>query len=121
MGARAYLVAHLAPLLPKTWKLVSTDRNLDVINRITVVLKLQEISRTAAAPRGALTSSWVATIITPKTLPEAAERDLDEAIIDLLLALDGIPQIRWTTASRVLWNAEHQAFDITLESFNAKD
>ena len=120
MTARDYVTAQLLPLLPKRWRLVHTDRNLDTLDRVTVILKLQEVTRTPATPQAGLTTTWTATIITPKQMLEPAELELDDAILDLILALDRIDQLRWTTATRVLYGDIYQAFDITFESLTTR-
>ena len=114
MAVRKHVVDIIRPLLPKAWKFVPQQQNLDVIDRVTVVLTLQDITPAPAAPRGALLAKYTLTLIEPKTDPARAEVALDDLILELLQSLAEVPNLVWTTAARAVFG-EHQAYDITLE------
>jgi hypothetical protein len=114
MAVRKYVVDSVKPLLPRSWRFIEQQQNLDVIDRVTVILMLQDIAPAPAAPRGALLARYTLTLIEPKTDPARAEAALDDLILDLVQALAGVPNLVWTTATRALFG-ENQAYDITLE------
>lgn len=120
---RQFVMDALAPLLPKKWKFVPVPRNLDTIDVPTLVLSLQSISRTASAPLGSRDVEYTLTIIEPKTDPLVAHMALDDLIVDLLGAIDDLPDLVWRTATAVTYGdtATNFAFDITLTTQYTKE
>jgi hypothetical protein len=114
MAVRSYVVKAIKPLLPRAWRFIEQQTNLDVIDRVTVILILQDISPAPAAPRGALLARYTLTLIEPKTDPGRAETALDDSILELVQALAGVSNLVWISATRALFG-ENQAYDITLE------
>lgn len=115
-NVREYVIATLKPLLPRKWKIQPFSNIPDEITTTTLVLTFQNYSRPAASPRGTRMATYVLTLLTAKIVPGEADNDLDDAIMDLLNALDqiaGKTGIVWTTAER--GEASGRAgFDITI-------
>jgi hypothetical protein len=114
VAVRKYVIDAIKPLLPKSWRFIEQQQNLDTIDQVTVILILQDIAPAPAAPRGALLARYTLTLIEPKVDPARAEKALDDLILELVQALAGVPNLVWTTATRALFG-ENQAYDITLE------
>jgi hypothetical protein len=117
MGIRTIVVDGIKPLLPKGWQFIPYQSNVDVleIRKPVVMLKLQEFEPSTAAPNGAITISYVVTVIAPGTDPKVVENDLDEQVIDLVHAIEGVRNLKWTGAKRVTVGSANQGFDITIE------
>lgn len=117
--AFAMLADAIKPLLPKSWHFVGYEDAVDDVDRITVVLKLQEVQRMPEAPLGAYLTSWIVTVTDPHTDPAKADPSLFDAVIDLLDDLDDLSWLRWTSAKKVLDN-DRYAYDITIQTSTTK-
>lgn len=115
VNLRKFVTDALKPLLPTAWRLVPYSTNLDQISKPVVMLKLQTIAKLPEAPNSHRTVSYVLTVIEPKITPGALDDDLDDHVVDLLAAIDDLPNFAWTKAERVLFSDSNQAYDITLE------
>jgi hypothetical protein len=101
--ARAYLRDQLVPLLPKTWKFYHYFTNLDVQTKTVAMLLLDSVERSPANPQGAHIITYTLELREPQT--------------DLIFALDEVPGLWWTDATRVLHGTEGNqslSFDIKL-------
>ena len=114
-NVRQLVISHLKPLLPKKWMVKEFNALPDEITTTSVVLVFQSYSRTSIAPRAARTATFVLTIVTPQSIPGAADNALDDDLIDLLNAIDAIAEtgLTWTTAERGV-ASNRPGFDITL-------
>lgn len=101
MFVRGWLDEHLKPLLPEGWRWVPEQRNLDTLDAVTVIWKQSRILPHAAAPLGAVRVEGTLTVATPHTDIARAEESLDDAVIELCSALDGLDGIAWTEATKV--------------------
>lgn len=122
MGAapRKALAALLRPKLPRAWKIIPYQTNIDTPDRVVVMLKLESIVRTPAAPLGAHDVKFVVTIVSPLTDVEKAEDALDAQVDALLHKLDELG-IAWTIAEKVKFDDQHLAFDISLTLTSTKE
>ena len=118
---RAQLATQLKPLLPRAWKIVDHQTNLDVLDNPVVMLKQQSIRRAPAAPQGAHIVSFTVTVVAPQTDLQRAEDALDEKVDTLIHALDANQSLNWTDAEKVLFQDSYLAYDITLEVISRKD
>jgi hypothetical protein len=114
------LGAALKPLLPSTWLLVTSEKNLETMSKITVVLHQQRIAPLPAAPMGAHTVSIVAQIISPLDDRERAERQLDDPINAFVHVLDE-NGFAWTSAEKVSTEDGHLAYDVTIDVTSTKE
>jgi hypothetical protein len=121
-NVRTAVIDMLKPLLPKTWKLVPFETNLDELSPKTpvVVLKLQSIERHPSAPQGVRLVTYVLTIVEPKIEPGPADDALDDDLIRLLQAIDLLPGIQAGKATRVV-SGDHPAYDIDLTFSTLKE
>ncbi|MFC5930206.1 hypothetical protein D6T64_05640 [Cryobacterium melibiosiphilum] len=120
MTAREQLVTALTAVIPRTWKLVPYQDNLDTLDRVTLVLKQSTISKAPAAPQGAHIVSYLLTLVTPETDAQKAELALDALVDELLFMLDGITWLTWDTATKVQFSDSNMAYDITVEALTRK-
>ncbi|TDW50995.1 hypothetical protein EDF52_10283 [Curtobacterium sp. PhB42] len=117
---RGWVIENLKPLLPRTWDLSPYSRLPDAVDKTTVVVWLQNITRLPEAPLASHVTEYTVTIVSPRTSPTEADADLDDDIADLLHALDnvrneqGSPNLRWTRAERAVYAESFLAFDITV-------
>lgn len=112
IAPRKQLASLLRPVIPRSWKLVTSDRATDLSKTITVQLKQRRIIRTPQAPNGAHDIEFVLTVTSPNMDLDKAEDQLDTAVNVLIHALDDAG-IRWLNADKVA-NDERLAYDITL-------
>lgn len=118
---RNFLTAQIKPLLPRTWKWDPTERNLDQLDRITVVWKQRTFRRLAEAPIGSLRVEGTLTIASPLTDIAKAEAQLDDALLELLTDLDSIAGLGWTEARKVTTDNEtYLGYDVDLYITTAK-
>ena len=109
---RLVLAGMLRPLLPRAWRIVPSQTNLDTLSTTVVMLKQMSLERHPIVPQGAHLVSFVVTIISPLHDTEKAEDDLDDKVNALIHALDTL-DIEWTRAEKVLAGAT-LGYDITL-------
>lgn len=102
MFVRGWLDENLAPLLPAGWRWVPEQRNLDTLDAVTVIWKQSRIMPLDAAPLGAVRVEGTLTVATPHTDIARAEEALDDAVIELCGALDGLDGTAWTEAQKVV-------------------
>ena len=123
MGARAQLAAALKPLLPSQVKLIDIPRSLDGLEANKPVVMLYR-ERLAKAPNaiGDYLATFALWVITPGIDPKRAEDALDDILDDVILALDGITFVSWTTAERSTFgDAQAPAYRIDLTVITSKD
>lgn len=119
---RQSVINRLKPLLPRKWKLLPYGTNLDTLSVTVVMLTIQSITRTPAAPQSHRTYAATLSIFQPSTDPERLNDPLDDDLIDLLNAIDELEDVKWTKAERVLGNNDsNYGFDITIEVVYGKD
>ena len=120
-SVREWLQAQLRSELPEGWKFIPNQRMAATIDRITVVLKHTDIERLPEAPLGNLRNTVVLTVADPHEDQVRAENELDDAVLELCTAIDGLPNINWTRASKVLVNDTYLGWDITLTVISGKE
>lgn len=113
-AVRDAVVASVTALLPAGARLVPVQRNLDVIDCVTLMLKLSKIEYLKGAPLGGWTITYTLTVIHPATDPAVADEALDDIVIDLFEGLQSANSMWPTEATKVLWDQSRMAYDITL-------
>lgn len=123
MSVRNDLAVQLrAKLLPKRkYNVVAYERNLDVLTGVTIMLKQSRIEKSPVAPMSKLLTTFTLTVITPQTDTVKAEDELDEQVGLVCLALDSLTWLKWTDATKVLFNDSNLAYDITVEVTSTKE
>lgn len=109
---RKQVATLLRPIIPRAWKLVTSDRAVDLTKTMTVQIKQRRIIRTPQAPNGAHDIEFVLTVTSPHMDLDKAEDQLDTAVNVLIHAIDEAG-IKWTNADKVA-NEDRLAYDITL-------
>lgn len=121
MGVRAQLLEVVKPTLPKAWKIVPFQTNLDTIDTPTVMFKIKTIERLPAAPQSSHLVTFTLTVIEPKDSGEKAEDSVEDDLDKVVFALDAAPSIRRATATRVVYNDRNPAYDIEIEVVTQKE
>jgi len=120
-SVRSYLEAELKPLLPTTWRIIPNQRIPETIDRVTVALKVDRIEKLPEAPLGNLRNTVILTVADPHKDQVRAENALDDAVLNVLTALDGHSNIDWTLAQKVLATETYLGWDITLTVITSKE
>lgn len=114
MSPRGQFMRQLSPKLPSKWRLIKFERNVDEIDRVTVLVRQRAVRRFAAAPLGFYETQFVLELIVPQTDMELAEDALDEALFEFLAILDSINPTLWESTNKVLdATTKRLAYDVT--------
>lgn len=84
---RLVLQNAIKPHLPKGWLIKPTSAKTDNVDATVVQFQQVRIEKLPQAPRGFLGIEFLMTVKSGKEQTQAAENDLDAAIVDLLFAL----------------------------------
>ncbi|GAA2172419.1 hypothetical protein GCM10009846_10280 [Agrococcus versicolor] len=101
-AAREYVARVLAEHLPKAWRVVDNENGSDVIDRITVRVRNQRVRRLAEASMGAYDHTLLVRVTSHLTDQARAERDLEDALPDLLAVIEDHLGAAWDEAEKVL-------------------
>lgn len=115
---RDVVLDQLRPHIPRGrrgWALIETQRTVDKIVKTTAVLRQERIERDPAAPAVARRAFFTLLVASPLEDPGPAEHALDDAVVDLLGALDDIPGLTWTTCTKGIWADEYPAPTYAIE------
>ncbi len=113
MSVRSWLREALE--VPSDWVWITEQRMPDTISKTTVVTKHARIEPLVEGGPGVLRHEVVLSVFAPSTTPKAAEDVLDDAVTELITALDGHDRIRFNTAEKVISpNEKYFGWDITL-------
>jgi hypothetical protein len=118
---RRWVLEELKPILPKDWRLVPYAADVDAPSVPTVLIKLQSVAPLPGAPLGHLNATYVVTIVEPQTDAGTADRNLDDELLTLLHALDGVQNLIFSQAERVAFDDVHMAYDVSLTVITSKD
>lgn len=121
MSVRDQLVTLLTPKIPAGWKLIPYQDNVDTLDTPTVMFKQMTIENASEAPQGNYLFGYTLTIIDGTTDPQVAEANLDDEVETLWVILDGMSQLNPKTATKVLFQSDYLAYDITVDIITAKD
>jgi hypothetical protein len=123
MSIRSDLVAALKPLLPARIKYVDSPRALDGLEAKTPVVQVYRES-VAKAPnaQGNYFNTFALWIISPGVDVPRAEDALDDLLDLVVVALDQVSWLNWTTAERSVYgDAEKPAYKINLTILSNKE
>ena len=110
---RKNTLALIKPLVPKTWKLQPFAGFPDVIDRVTLALKLDSIKPSTKA-NGLWEVGYTLTVAEPKTAPGPSDDSLDESVMTLCQALDLVPELAFTGATRVAVSDTNPGYDLAI-------
>lgn len=111
-SVRDRLVEELKAVLGKDVHVIPYQDSVDTLDRRTVMVKQQTITRLPEAPTSKLRIDYVLTFISPALDPEAAEADLDQWVPQTLSDLD-MSWFAWTSAEKVLFDPLNTAYDVS--------
>ncbi|MFP7760908.1 hypothetical protein [Marisediminicola sp. LYQ85] len=116
MSARSELAALLTPLLPKTWKVITTETNVDKLDRTLLRLRQTTIARHPAAPLSKHLVTFEVRVTVPGVDAAKAEDRLDAELAILLFAINSLGgSIAWDTATKGLDpDTQGLAYELTL-------
>jgi len=117
---RGWLETRLKPLLPDAWSFTPTMGMPETLSRITVAIKHMSIDPLAEAPRGHLDNEVVVTVADPHTDQAKAEVALDDQVLELVNALDGIEGLAFKGAKKVSVTDTYIGWDITCQIISKK-
>lgn len=115
MSIRAELAANLRnawknhPTL-KVVRVVSTERNIGVVTRPTVLIRQKSIGKAKEAPNSYWAVGMLLTVISRHTDPEKGATELDDIVPAILAHLDKTYQHE--DAEAVAYGSERLAYDI---------
>ena len=123
MSIRSDLAAALKPLLPARTKIIDTPRSIDGLESKTpVVMVYRETLAKAPNAIGTYFNTFALWIISPGVDPIRAENALDDLLDEVVVALDQISWLNWTTAERsVFGDNQAPAYKVNLTVIGNKE
>lgn len=118
--ARDKLADLLKPLLPATWVIVPFARNLTRTDKTVVMLHATEIRPAPAAPMGAVEVDYVVSVTSFQTDSTEAQKELDDSVTDLTLALSGQSWVSFRTATPTTVS-DYFAWDVNITVISRKE
>jgi len=113
MSIRTDLVDKVTAVAGRTANVIPYQDSTDVLDKVTIMVKLLSIAPLAEAPRGAYRIGYVLTVVSPATDAQKAEAELDDYVVSLLGDLDGLDWFAWDSADKVLFQSTNLAYDVT--------
>lgn len=105
----------LAEITPGRFRWVPVQKNLDRLSKPTLMLKLASVARSTVA-QGALTATFVLTVVSEHTDPNAADPALDELLDELLAPIQSIRWVAFRGAEKAAFQNKYMCYDIRLEA-----
>lgn len=112
MSVRDDLVSELRTAAGPGVHVIPWQDSADELDRITIMVKQVSLEPLPAAPAGALQVNYVVTIASASIDAQTAETELDEFVPALLADLAPLSWFAWTTATKVLFQSTHLAYDV---------
>ncbi len=112
---REWLTENLAPLLPEDWKWVDNERAVDVTEAVTVRWAQRRIAPLAETPLSHLGVEGILTVFSPRIDTERAEDELDDAVLELVYALQSLQGVKFTEATKVAVDEQQQRLGYDLQ------
>ncbi len=116
-SVRNQFAADLQPLLPEEWDLRRFETDIDAPSRPIVMLRYQgfePVLNAASALRHELNLTLISSVVDNA---ERAEDELDEALADLMGALDQIPYVAVNRADKQVFSEQFPCFDLQLHLY----
>lgn len=117
MNARDFLVAQLEPVMPDTIKLEKYAREVDPPTRHSLLLvRIDDVVPHPSGIPGQRLYTYGLVLIPRKRATGSGDDELDNALSDVLHALDEADDIVWTRAQRGTYeDSKHPAYDVTVQ------
>lgn len=101
-AAREHVAKVLAEHVPAKWRVLSNENGTDVLDRLTVRVNNQRVRREPSAPMGSYDHTLNVRIVSHLTDQARAERDLEDALPELLQVIEDHLGAAWDEAEKVL-------------------
>jgi hypothetical protein len=115
--ARVDLGAALAGWLGEGYSVFPDVQPIDDVTKPTLLLVRTRVEKLPSAPMGAWLNTLALYVIVPQ---HAGEDALDQALEDVLEALDEAAETKWDSAERETWNDTNPAYAITLTTHSTR-
>lgn len=99
-AVRSWLAGEIAPLLPEDWRIVPGISSVKTLLVPAVYFEFTQLEKVSELPTGHARAVFDLIVVDPRTDLTAAEDQVDDHLVDLVLALDGHQQINWTGARK---------------------
>jgi len=116
MSMRSAAVDALTGVLPNTWTIIDDERSLNAITRPTLLVSVRSFTPSDYAPLSKITVTLALMILSAHTDAKAAEDDLDELIVELLAAVNTLPNLTWSEANKVVHLDRYMGYEITTQA-----
>lgn len=115
MSIRTDVLAALA-LPPSRFRCLPNATPPDRIEVGKIVVMVYRTALEPAPQHGVRVNALDLWLLTPKEslAPDGADDDLDDALDQVLAAIDAAPQLTWSTAERGVWEDSAHGYKITL-------
>lgn len=120
MSARDLVETDLRKGIPKKWKLIPAQGNIDTPSETTLLLKLMSLTNSKEAPKAAYEFTFVVTIVEPGQDILRVERVLDDHVEDLWQAIEAVSHLNPEKAEKVALG-DLIAYDITFTALYKKE
>lgn len=111
---RATVRDALVALLPEGWDIKPGIATPTTIASPTLYLEYKRIEPLPEAPIGHARCTFELTLTTPLTDKPKGEDDVDDGIVDLVLALDAHEFISWSSAEKAVLLEKYLAWTVTV-------
>ncbi len=116
MSMRSAAVDALTAELPNTWTIIDDERSLNAITRPTMLVSVRSFTPSDYAPLSKITVTLALMILSAHTDAKAAEDDLDELLVEALTAVNTLPNLTWSEATKVVHLDRYMGYEITTQA-----
>ena len=113
---RSVAVDQLIGVLPNTWTVIDDERALNAITRPTMLVSVRSFTPSDFAPLSKITVTMALMILSPHTDAKAAEDDLDNLFAEAAEAINALPNLTWTEATKIVHLDRYMGYEITTEA-----
>lgn len=113
--ARAMVTAALTAALPATWRVMPYARNIDPPQVVTAMVRMDEVVPSPGRAVGWRDYTAGLILVAPMTDPTGpADDQVDDALEQVLAALDTDEVLTWTRAARGVYGDQEQpSYEVT--------
>lgn len=108
----------LEQIEPGRFRWVPVQTKIDRLSKPTLMLKLASVARSTVA-QGALTATFVLTVVSEHLDPNAADPALDELLDELLAPIQSIRWVAFRGAEKAAFQTKYMCYDIRLEALTS--
>ncbi len=116
MSMRSAAVDQLTGVLPTTWTVIDDERALNTISKPTMLVSVRSFTPSDFAPLSKITVTMALMILSPHTDAKAAEDDLDTLLVEAAQAINSLPNLTWTEATKIVHLDRYMGYEITTEA-----